>query len=96
MNPPMPNSVCKEEMQSATIDNNNIFIEYITDAQERKIKKLKPLLIKMEPDREYIQHVQSDDNLPKVAKDNFFTKEMEQSISIAKPFLLIPQVIIVP
>ena len=60
MNPPMPDSACKEEMQSATIDTNDVIIEYITDAQGRKIKKLKPLLIKTEPDREYIQHVHSD------------------------------------
>ena len=52
MNPPMPDSVCKGEMQSATIDTNDVIIEYIADAQGRKIKKLKPLLIKMEPDRE--------------------------------------------
>ena len=31
MNPPMPDSVCKEEMQNATIDND-VIIEYITDA----------------------------------------------------------------
>ena len=42
MNPPMPDSVCKEEMQNATVDNN-IIIEYIIDAQGRKVKKLKPL-----------------------------------------------------
>ena len=40
--PPMPDSVCKEEMQSATVDTNDVIIEYITDAQGRKIKKLKP------------------------------------------------------
>ena len=51
MNPPMPDSVCKEEMQSATMDTSDVIIEYITDAQGRKIKKLKPLLIKTEPDR---------------------------------------------
>ena len=56
MNPSMPDSVCKEEMQSATVDTDDIIIEYIMDAQGRKIKKLKPLLIKMKPDREYIQH----------------------------------------
>ena len=56
MNPPMPDSVCKEEMQNATIEND-VIIEYITDAQGRKIKKLKPLLIKSEPDREYTQHM---------------------------------------
>ena len=50
MNPPMPDSLCKEEMQNATIEND-VIIEYITDAQGRKVKKLKPLLIKSEPDR---------------------------------------------
>ena len=71
MNPPMSDSVCKEEMQSATIDNSDIVIEYVTDTQGRKIKKLKPLLIKTEPDREYVQHVHSDDNLPNVPEDKF-------------------------
>ena len=70
----MPDSVHKEEMQSATVDTNDIIIEYITDAQGKKIKKLKPLLIKMEPDREYIQHVHSDDNLPAVPENNFIQK----------------------
>ena len=73
MNPPMPDSVCKEEMQNATIDND-VIIEYITDVQGRKIKKLKPLLIKSEPDREYTQHIHSDDNLPKIPEDNFTQK----------------------
>ena len=73
MSPPMPDSVCKEEMQNATIENNAI-IEYITDAQGRKIKKLKPLLIKSEPDREYTQHMCSDDNLPNIPEDNFMQK----------------------
>ena len=70
MNPPMPDSVCKEEMQNATIESN-VIIEYITDAQGRKVKKLKPLLIKSEPDREYIHHIHSDDNLPNVPEDSF-------------------------
>ena len=73
MNPPMPDSVCEEEMQSATMEND-VIIEYITDAQGRKIKKLKPLLIKTEPDREYIQHVHSHDNLPKVPEEKFTQK----------------------
>ena len=72
MNPPMPDSVCKEEMQNATVEND--VIEYITDAQGRKVKKLKPLLIKTEPDREYIQHIHSDDNLLDVPEDNFVQK----------------------
>ena len=74
INPLMPDSVCKEEMQNATADTNDVIIEYITDAQRRKIKKLKPLLIKTEPDREYIQHVHSDDNLPDVPENNFIEK----------------------
>ena len=73
MNPPMPDSICKEEMQSATTEND-VIIEYITDAQGRKVKKLKPLLIKTEPDREYIQHIHSDDNLPNVPEDNFMQR----------------------
>ena len=73
MNPPMPSSVYEEEMQSATTEND-VIIEYIADAQGRKIKKLKPLLIKTEPDREYTQHIHSDDNLPNVPEDNFMQK----------------------
>ena len=42
MNPSMPEAVCKEDMQNATLDND-VIVEYITDAQGRKIKKLKPL-----------------------------------------------------
>ena len=60
-------------MQNATIEND-VIIEYITDAQGRKVKKFKPLLIKREPDREYIQHIHSDDNLPDVPEDNFIQK----------------------
>ena len=74
MNPSMPDSVCQEELQNATVDTNDIIIEYITDAQGRKIRKLKPLLIKMEPDREYTQHVHSDDNLPDVPENSFIQK----------------------
>ena len=71
MNPPIPDSVCKEEMESANVDANEVIIEYITDAQGNKVKKLKPLLIKSEPDREYIQHIHSDNNLPAVPENNF-------------------------
>ena len=39
-----------------------------------KLKKLKPLLIKSELDREYSQHVPSDDNLPAVPEENFTQK----------------------
>ena len=36
--------------------------------------QLRILLIKTEPDREYIQHVHSDDNLPDVPENNFIQK----------------------
>ena len=39
-----------------------------------KLKKLKPLLIKSEPNREYVQHIHSDDNLPAVPEENFLQK----------------------
>ena len=38
-------------MQSANVDANEAIIEYIMDAHGNKVKKLKPLLIKSEPDR---------------------------------------------
>ena len=53
MNPPMPKSVCEEEMQITHLDNSEVIIEYMTDAHCNKIKKLKPIFIKSEPDREY-------------------------------------------
>ena len=74
MNPPIPNTVCKEEMQNANLDTNEVIIEYITDAQGNKVKKLKPLLIKSEPDREYVHHIHSNNNLPAVPDDNFIQK----------------------
>ena len=49
----MPDTVCREEMQNATLEND-VIIEHIIDAQGRKVKKLKPLLIKSEPDREHV------------------------------------------
>ena len=74
MNPPIPTSVCEEEMQSTNMDANEVIIEYILDAQGNKVKRLKPLLIKSEPDREYVQHIHSDDNLPVVPEENFLQK----------------------
>ena len=61
-------------MESTHLDTNEVIIEYITDAHGNKIKRLKPLLIKSELDREYAQHVPSDDNLPAVPEENFTQK----------------------
>ena len=36
MNPPIPKSVCEEEMQNANLDTNEVIIEYMTDAQGNK------------------------------------------------------------
>ena len=74
MNPPIPKSVCEEEIQNANLDTNEVIVEYITHAQGNKIKKVKPLLIKSEPDREYTQNIPSDDNLPAVPEENFIQK----------------------
>ena len=49
----MPKAVCEEKMQNTQLDNNEIIIEYITDAQGNKVKILKPIFIKSEPDREH-------------------------------------------
>ena len=74
MNPPIPHSVCEEEMQNANIDNKEVIIEYITDAQGNKVKKLKPLFVKSEPKRTYVQHIPSDNELPVVPETNFTQK----------------------
>ena len=74
MNPPIPKSVCEEEMQNANLDTDEVIIEYMTDAHDNEIKILKPLLIKSEPNREYTQHIPSDDDLPAVPEDNFTQK----------------------
>ena len=39
-----------------------------------KLNGLKPLLIKSEPNRECVQHIHSDDNLPAVPEGNFLQK----------------------
>ena len=69
----MPKSVSAEEMQSAHFNSNEV-IEYMTNAHGNKIIKLKPILIKSEPDREYTHHVVSDDDLPAVPEENFTQK----------------------
>ena len=61
-------------MQSAHLDSNEVIFEYMTDSQGNKIKKLKPMLIKFKPDREYTQHILSDDNLTAVPEVNFTQK----------------------
>ena len=74
MIPPIPSSICKEEMQNVNIDSNEVIVEYITDAKGNRIKKLKPLFIKSEPNKTYVQHIPSDDELPSVPEDKFIQK----------------------
>ena len=49
MNPPIPSSVCKEEMQDA--ESNEVIVAFITDLKGNRVKRLKPLFIKSEPIR---------------------------------------------
>ena len=79
MNPPMPKTVCEEEMQNAQLDNNEVIIEYIIDAQGNGVKKLKLVFIKSEPDREHTLHVDSDDNIPAVREENL-TRERKRTV----------------
>ena len=71
----MPKAICEEEMQSAHLDNSEVIIKYMTNAHCNKIKKLKPIFIKSEPDREYTCHIESDDDLPPVPEENFTQKK---------------------
>ena len=72
MNPPIPSSVCKEGMQDA--ESNEVIIEYITDSKGNKVKRLQPLFIKSEPNKTYVHHIPSDDELPSVPEENFNQK----------------------
>ena len=72
MNPPIPSSVCKEEMQGA--ESNEVIVEFTTDSKGNRIKKLKPLFIESEPNKTYVQHRSSDDELSSVPEDRFTPK----------------------
>ena len=61
-------------MQDANIDTNEVIIEYIMDTHGNKVKKLKPLFINSEPNKTYVQHIPSDDELPVVPEGNFKQK----------------------
>ena len=69
-------------MQGAQLDDNEVVIEYITDSQGNKVKKLKPIFIKSEPDREHTQNVDSDDNLPAVPGEKIMIVSYSESISL--------------
>ena len=66
-------------MQDANIDTNEVIIEYITDAHGNKVQKLKPLFITSEPNKTYVQHIPSGDELPVVPEGNF-TQEREITV----------------
>ena len=72
MNPPIPSSACKEEMQDA--ESNEVIVEYITDSKGNKVKKQKPLFIKSEPNKTYVHHIPSDDELPSLPEEKFNQK----------------------
>ena len=72
MNPPIPSSVCKEEMHDA--ESNEVIVEFITDSKGNKVKRLKSLFIKSEPNKSYVHHIPSDDELPSVPEEKFNQK----------------------
>ena len=72
MNPPIPSLVCQEEMQDA--ETNEVIVEFITDSKGNRVKRLKPLFIKSEPNKTYIQHIPSYDELPSVPEEQFNQK----------------------
>ena len=57
MSLPMPRMVCEEEMQNAKSDEDEVIIKFMMETQGNKIKKLRPVFIKSEPDRYHILHV---------------------------------------
>ena len=74
MDPSIPQSICEEKMQDTNLDTEEVIIEYITDVHGNKVKKLKSLLIKSKPNRNYVQHIPSDDDLPAVSECSFMQK----------------------
>ena len=60
-------------MQDA--ESYEVIIAYITDSKGNKVKRLKPLFIKSEPNKTYVHHVPSDDELPSVPEENFNQKQ---------------------
>ena len=72
MNPPIPSSVCEEEMQDA--ETNEVIVEFITDSQGNRVKRLKPLFVKSEANKTYTQLIPSDDELPSVPEEQFHQK----------------------
>ena len=56
-------------MQDA--ESNEVIVEFITDSKGNRVKRLKPLFIKSEPNKTYVQHIPSDDELPSVPEENF-------------------------
>ena len=59
-------------MQDA--ESNEVIVEFITDSKGNRVKRLKPLFIKSEPNKTYVQHVPSDDELPSVPEDKLNQK----------------------
>ena len=56
------------------VETHEVIVEFITDLKDNKVKRLKPLFIKSEPNKTYIQHIPSDDELPSVPEEQFHQK----------------------
>ena len=79
MNPPLPKLVCEKEIQNGELDENEVIMEFIMDAQGNNIKKLRPIFIKSKPDREHVLYVDTEENLPDVLEENFIL-EREKAV----------------
>ena len=59
-------------MQDA--ETNEVIVEFNTDSKGNRVKRLKPLFIKSEPNKTYTQLIPSDDELPSVPEEKFTQK----------------------
>ena len=73
-------------MQNAETDD--VIVEYITDSKGNRVKKLKPLFIKSEPNKTYVHHLPSDEELPPVPEENFIKQEKLHLIPIVNQYHL--------
>ena len=75
-------------MQNAELDENEMIIEFLMDRQGNKIKKLRPIFIKSEPDREHTLHMDSK-KISDVPEENLFMVREETISSDEKPSNLV-------
>ena len=84
-------------MKDANVDTDEVIIEYIMDAYGNKVKKLKPLFIKSEPNKTYVQHIPSDNEPLLYQRITLHKNEKLQLILTVNQYhLVVRQVMIEP